>query len=123
MSTTEEFIKYVGRYEATFQQYGYFAEAVREVNPQLVFTTGSYGVLPAPGGVVAVGDGSGAHDVLGLSTQQAVRLEYLHAAKPMHKSRSRIGSQLSPKKTTWALIDNFRLPLWPRGVQRAYGSR
>ena len=49
VKTEAEFTKYVDRYETAFQQYGYFAEAVREVSTRFVFTSGSFGSAPGAG--------------------------------------------------------------------------
>jgi len=121
--TTEEFLKYVNRYEATFQQYGYLAEAVREVNPQLVFTTGSYGSSPGAGGrggwPWASIPGRMMHE--GLNTQQAYDWNQTHSSKPMHIVAliDRIRSY-HPKKRTWALVDNYQFLFGREAFQRAY---
>jgi len=109
VKTQAEFMKYVERYEVSFQQYGYFAEAVREVNPRLVFTTGSFGSAAGTGGRGGWPWASIPGRVLteGLPVQQAFDGNELHAAKPMHgvALADRLHSYF-PKKPTWALIDN-----------------
>ena len=117
-----EFIKYVGRYDTSFEQYGYFAEAVRDVNPALVFTTGSFGSSPGAGGRGGWPWASvpGRPIFEGLNTQQAYDWNELHAALPMHLVAlvDRLRSYW-PEKRTWALVDNFKLLYGREAWQRA----
>ena len=123
VKTTEDFVKYVSRYDATFQQYGYFAEAVREVNPQLVFTTGAYGSSPGAGGRGGWPWASMPARMIheGLNTQQAYDWNNLHSSKPMHNVAltDRVRSY-HPAKRTWALVDNFQFLFGREAFQRAY---
>ncbi|MHA3774033.1 hypothetical protein ACXR0O_21100 [Verrucomicrobiota bacterium sgz303538] len=119
---TAEFIKYVARYESTFRQYGYFAEAVKDVDPRLVFTTGSFGSAAGAGGRGGWPWASipGRPIFEGLPVQQAYDWNELHAAKPLHLVAllDRLRSY-SPRKKTWALVDNSRLLYGREAFQRA----
>jgi hypothetical protein len=109
VKTELEFTKYVDRYETSFQQYGYFAEAVREVSPRFVFTSGSFGSAPSSGarGGWPWASIPGRTLSEGLPVQQAFDANETHAAKPLHclALADRLRSYF-PKKTTWALLDN-----------------
>ncbi len=122
VKTQAEFTKYVERYEVSFQQYGYFAEAVREVSPRLVFTTGSFGSAPGTGARGGWPWASIPGRVLaeGLPVQQAFDWNDLHASKPLHcvALADRLHSYF-PKKPTWALIDNHHFLYGREAWQRA----
>ncbi|HEV7869350.1 MAG TPA: hypothetical protein VGO90_16805, partial [Chthoniobacteraceae bacterium] len=122
VATQAEFIKYVERYENAFRQYGYFAEAVREVDTQLVFTTGSFGSAPGTGGRGGWPWASLPGRVIaeGLTTQQAYDWNETHAAKPLHNVAliDRLRSY-HPQKRTWALLDNFQFLHGREAWQRA----
>ena len=119
---TSEFLKYAARYDATFQQYGYFAEAVRVVNPKMVFTTGSFGSSPGPGarGGWPWASMPGRAMFEGLNIQQAYDWNQLHAAKPLHNVAltDRLRSYW-PEKPTWALLDNDKFLYGREAYQRA----
>ncbi len=123
VKTMDEFIKYVQRYDASFRQYGYFAEAVREVDPGMIFTTGSFGSSPGQGGRGGWPWASipGRDMFGGFETQQAYDWNELHSSKPMHNVAlvDRLHSY-SPAKTTWTIIDNFRFLFGREPMQRAY---
>ncbi len=123
VQNTEEFIKYVRRYETSFRQYGYFAEAVREVDPALVFTTGSFGSSPGNAGRGGWPWGSmpGRNMSEGLTTQQVYDWNELHSSKPLHNVAliDRLHSY-SPAERTWTIIDNFRFLFGREAMQRAY---
>lgn len=112
VKTEAEFTKYVDRYETAFQQYGYFAEAVREISPRFVFTSGSFGSAPSTGarGGWPWASIPGRTMSEGLSVQQAFDANALHAAKPLHclALADRLRSYF-PKKITWGLLDNHFL--------------
>jgi hypothetical protein len=122
VKTQAEFTKYVERYEISFQQYGYFAEAVREVSPRLVFTSGSFGSAPGTGGRGGWPWASIPGRVLteGLPVQQAYDSNETHAAKPLHCVAlvDRLHSYF-PKKSTWALLDNHHFLYGREAWQRA----
>jgi hypothetical protein len=122
VNSTAEFIKYVGRYDVSFEQYGYFAEAVRDVNPGLVFTTGSFGSSPGAGGRGGWPWASlpGRPMFEGLNVQQAYDWNELHAALPLHNVAllDRLRSYW-PQKRTWALLDNFKFLYGREAWQRA----
>ena len=122
VKTMAEFTKYVERYEVSFQQYGYFAEAVRDVNPRLVFTTGSFGSAPGLGGRGGWPWASIPGRALseGLSVQQAYDANETHAAKPLHcvALADRLHSYF-PKKPTWALLDDHHFLYGREAWQRA----
>jgi hypothetical protein len=121
-----DFLKYTGRYDASFQQYGYFAEAVREAAQGHVFTTASFGSAPGdaarggwPGGTVP-----GRIIFQNVDTQQAYDWNATHAAKPLHNVAltDRLRSY-APRTRTWSLLDDFRLlhgrEAWQRSVALA----
>ena len=122
VKTTAEFLRYADRYHAVFQQYGYFAEAVREVDPALVFTTGSFGSAPGEGarGGWPWASFSGRSIFSGLNTQQAYDWNAKRAAKPLHNVAltDRLRSY-APTKRTWALLDNSNLLHGREPMQRA----
>jgi len=120
--TTLEFVKYVEHYETSFRQYGYFAEAVREVDPGLIFTSGSFGSSPGGGGRGGWPWASIPGRIMfeGLATQQAYDWNQLHSSKPLHNVAlvDRLRSY-APKKRTWALLDNFQFLFGREAFQRA----
>lgn len=120
--TVEEFLKYVGRYDAAFQEYTYFGEAVREAAGRLVFTSGAYGSSPGQGarGGWPWGSLPGRAIFSGLNVQQAYDLNQTRAAKPMHNVAltDRLNSYWD-KKTTWSLVDNFQFLYGREAYQRA----
>ena len=122
VKTEVEFTKYVDRYETSFQQYGYFAEAVREISSRFVFTSGSFGSAPSAGArggwPWASIPGRTLSD--GLPVQQAFDANETHAAKPMHcvALADRLHSYY-PKKPTWALLDNHYFLYGREAWQRA----
>ncbi len=122
VKTQAEFVKYVVRFEAAFRQYGYFGEAVREVDPRLVFTTADFGSGPGPGarGGWPWASLSGRAMFEGLTTQQAYDWNDTHAAKPLHNVAlvDRLHSYNARSKT-WALLDNYRFLYGREGWQRA----
>ena len=122
VKTQLEFVKYVERYDATFHQYGYFAEAVREVDPALIFTTASFSSSPGAGGRGGWPWGSlpGRLIFEGMATQQAYDWNETHAAKPLHNAAltDRMRSYY-PQKRTWALLDNFKFLHGREAWQRA----
>jgi hypothetical protein len=122
VKTEVEFTRYVEHYDTSFREYGYFAEAVREINPGLTFTTGSYGSSPGTGGRGGWPWASIPGRVMfqDLVTQQAYDWNETHASKPLHNVAlvDRIRSY-SPKKKTWTIIDNFRLLYGRETFQRA----
>ncbi|MGB8165972.1 MAG: hypothetical protein WCF18_00670 [Chthoniobacteraceae bacterium] len=120
--TQEEFVKYVSRFEAAFRQYGYLGEAVREVDPRLVFTSANFGSGLGPGarGGWPWASLSGRAMFEGLATQQAYDWNDTHAAKPLHNMAlvDRLHSYNARSKT-WALLDNFRFLYGREPWQRA----
>ena len=120
--TTQEFIKYVEHYETSFRQYGYFAEAVHEVDPALVFTTGSFGSSPGSGGRGGWPWASTPGRIMfeGLATQQAYDWNQRHSSKPLHNAAlvDRLRSY-TPKKRTWTILDNFQFLFGREAYQRA----
>lgn len=117
-----EFVKFVGRHEAAFRQYGYFGEAVKEVDPRLVFTSANFGSgagLGARGGWPWASL-SGRAMFEGLTTQQAYDWNDTHAAKPLHNVAlvDRLHSYNARSKT-WALLDNYRYLYGREAWQRA----
>ncbi len=111
VKTQLEFVKYVEHYDTTFHQYGYFADAVRAVDPALIFTTGSYSSSPGTGGRGGWPWASLSSRLIfeGLAVQQAHDWNETHAAKPLHNVAltDRMRSYF-PQKRAWSLLDNFK---------------
>jgi hypothetical protein len=122
VDTAAEFLKYVERYDASFQQYGYFAEAVREAGRAPIFTTASFGSSPgdAARGGWMTGTVPGRLMFQGVDTQQAYDWNATHAAKPLHNVAliDRLRSY-TPRTRTWALLDDYRLLYGREAWQRA----
>jgi hypothetical protein len=122
VKTAVEFTKYVDRYETSFQEYAYFADAVREIGSRFVFTTGSFGSAPSAGARGGWPWGSIPGRTLsdGLPVQQAYDANETHAAKPLHclALTDRLRSYY-PKKPTWALLDNHFYLYGREAFQRA----
>lgn len=122
VKTQADFVKFVVRYENAFRQYGYFGEAVREVDPRIVFTSANFGSGPGPGarGGWPWASLSGRAMFEGLTTQQAYDWNDTHAAKPLHNVAlvDRLHSYNARIKT-WALLDNFRFLYGREAWQRA----
>lgn len=120
--TTEEFLKYVGRYDAAFQEYAYFAEAVAEASRRLVFTSGAFGSSPGVGarGGWPWGSLPGRAMFTGLNVLQAYDWNQTRAAKPMHNVAltDRLSSYWQ-KRTTWSLLDNYQFLYGREAYQRA----
>ncbi len=122
-SNVKEVVDYLKRYDETYTDMGYFAQAVKEVDPNAMVTCGMFG--SSPGGLGRggwpMGSIPGKPLFSGLNVQQAYDWNEVDSSKPMHNVAllDRLRSY-DPKKTTWALIDNFAL-LFDRGLrQRAY---
>jgi hypothetical protein len=120
--TTPEFEKYQARYEICFRQYGYFAEAVRQAGPRLVFTTGSFGSSPGPGARGGWPWASIPGRVMfeGLGVTQAYDWNQRHASKPLHNVA--LSDRLTsywPKVANWSLIDNTQFLFGREAYQRA----
>ena len=122
VKTVAEFAKYLQRYDTSFRQYGYFAEAVRDVDPRLVFTTASFGSSPGNGGRGGWPWASLPGRVMfeGLNVKQAFDWNLAHASKPMHNVAlvDRLESY-TPGGKTWALLDNCQLLFGREAYQRA----
>lgn len=123
VKTEAEFLRHVSRYDNAFRQYGYFAEAVREADPQQVFTTASFGSSPGAGarGGWPWASVPGRMMFDGLRVQQAYDANTLHSSKPMHLVAllDRLRSY-QPTTPTWALVDNYKLFFGREAMQRAY---
>ena len=117
-----DFTRYVERYDNAFRQYGYFAEAVRDVNPGLTFTTASFGSSAAAGGRGGWPWATVPGRVMfeGLKVQQAYDAGSTHSSKPMHLVAllDRLRSY-QPNTATWALVDNYKLFFGREAQQRA----
>jgi hypothetical protein len=118
----DEFLKYVGRYDAAFQEYAYLGEAVREASGRLVFTSGAFGSSPGLGarGGWPWGSLPGRAVFTGMNVQQAYDLNQTHAAKPLHNVAltDRLNSYWD-KKPTWSLLDNNQFLYGREAYQRA----
>lgn len=121
--TQAEFTRFVERYDTAFRQYGYFAEAVREVSPGMTFTTATFGSSPGAGarGGWPWATLPGRIIFEGLKVQQAFDAGTAHSSKPMHLAAliDRLKSY-QPKTPAWALVDNYKLFFGREGMQRAY---
>ncbi len=109
---TKSFTDYITRYNETFRNYGYFAQAVKAVDPSLAMTTGSFGSSP---GVGARGGwnwatipGKEMHEEI--PVQSAYDWNELDTSKPLHQVAllDRLKSY-NPVKPTWSLQDDFSL--------------
>jgi len=122
VKTELEFTRYVEHYDTSFREYGYLAEAVREINQGLTFTTGSFGSSPGVGGRGGWPWASIPGRVMfqDLVTQQAYDWNETHASKPLHNVAlvDRLRSYF-PNKKTWTIVDNFRLLFGRESFQRA----
>jgi hypothetical protein len=122
-ASVREFLDYITRYDETFKQYGYFANAVREVDPNLKFFNGSFGSSPGVGGrggwPWASIPGAPMHE--NLSVMQAYDWNELSSSKPMHLPAliDRLKSYY-PQKAAWGLVDDFKLFFGREARQRAY---
>ena len=116
-----EFLDYIARYDQTFRMYGYFADAVREINPAETFVIGSYGSSPGVGGrggwPWATIPGKPMHERL--DTLQTYDWNELAGDKPLHNVAliDRLQSYY-PGKPTWAILDDFKLLLGREARQR-----
>ncbi len=122
VKTTAEFLKYADRFDASFQEYSYVAEAVREVSPGAIFTTASFGSTAGAGARGGWPSGSvpGRAFFQGLTTQQAYDWNDKHAAQPLYNVAliDRLHSY-TPKKRTWALLDDYHFLYGREPFQRA----
>ena len=118
-----EFMGYIQAYDKTFERYGYFARALREVAPHLSLTTGSYGSSP---GVGARGGWPWAtiparpmHDAIPLLT--AYDWNEQPSTKPMHLEAllDRLHSEY-PDRPLQALVDDFGLLMTRETRQKSY---
>jgi hypothetical protein len=118
-----EFTRHVERLDIAFRQYGTFAEAVRSVDPRLVFTTASFGSSPGAGARGGWPWASVPGRVMfeGTGLQQAYDKNTLHSSKPMHLVAliDRLRSY-APERPTWALVDNANLFFGAESMQRAW---
>lgn len=117
----KDFVAYLQRYDATFQQYGQFQARLHEVDPALTLTTGSYGSQP---GVLAQGGwpcGSinGEPIFQGLDVLQSYDWDETDAEKPLHNLAlmDRLRSWY-PDKPAWMLLDDFFLKFGREARQR-----
>jgi hypothetical protein len=120
--TQREFVDYIRRYNATFAQLGYFAQAVRAVHPNAVFTTGSFGSSPGVGGRGGWPWASiPATMYRDVPVQTAYDWNERGASKPLHNVAliDRLRST-DPDKPTWTIIDDFGLFFGREARQRAY---
>lgn len=122
-ANTKAFTDYIERYNDTFRNYGYFAQAVKAVDPGLAMTTGSFGSSP---GVGARGGwnwatipGKEMHEEIPVQT--AYDWNELKTSKPLHQVAllDRLKSY-NPVKTTWALQDDFSLFFGKEDREKTY---
>ena len=118
-----EVIDFIAKYDQTFTDFDYFTQALKEVDPAAMTTCGMFG--SSPGGCARggwpIGSMPGKPIFSGLDVQQAYDWNELQSSKPLHNVAllDRLRSY-DPRKTTWALIDDFKLHM-DRGLrQRAY---
>lgn len=116
--TAEEFFKFTDRLTTSFRQYGYFSEALREIDPQLVFTTASFTSAGRGGWPGASLPGRVMSEAL--SVQQAFDANDQHGGRPLQcvALTDRLRSYF-PAKRTWALLDNFQFRYNRESWQRA----
>ena len=122
-STARDFLDYVARYDQAFARYGYLGQAVQEVNPKLMTTSGSFGSAPGVGarGGYDWGTPPGREMFSGLSTLQTYDWNEQSSSKPMQNVAlmDRLKSYY-PDKPGWALLDDFHLFFGRAPMQRAY---
>ena len=122
-STARDFLDYVGRYNQAFAHYGYLGEAVQEINPKLITTSGSFGSAPGVGarGGYNWGTAPGREMFSGLSTLQTYDWNEQSSSKPL-QNVALMDRLLSyyPDKPGWALLDDFHLFFGRAPMQRAY---
>lgn len=122
-ASQKQFLDYIARFDSAFQKNGeYFGRAVREVNPNLVITSGSYGSEPGVGG--RGGHWStmpGKAMFEGLPVTQAYDWDESDVVKPLQKVAltDRLKSYF-PDKPAWSLLDDFRLKFGRETMQRQY---
>jgi hypothetical protein len=122
-SNVKEVVDYLAKYDETFTDFDYFDKGLKEVDPKALATCGMFG--SSPGGLGRggwpAGSMPGKQIFSGLDVQQAYDWNEDTSTLPMHNVAllDRLRSY-DPKKTTWALIDDFALHM-DRGLrQRAY---
>ena len=122
-STARDFLDYVARYDQAFAHYGYLGQAVQEVSPTLLTTSGSFGSAPGVGarGGYDWGTPPGREMFSGLSTLQTYDWNEQSSSKPMQNVAlmDRLKSYY-PDKPGWALLDDFHLFFGRAPMQRAY---
>lgn len=118
-----KFLAYIHRYNRTWRQYGYFAQAVKKVDPRLMFTTGSFGSAPGVGGRGGFPWASIPARPMehGVPVLMAYNWNELNSARPLSNVAlvDRLRSDY-PRRPIWSLIDNFRLFMGRQAQQRAY---
>jgi hypothetical protein len=121
--TQKDFISYIDKYDESFKQYSYFNNAVRTINNNLIFTTGSFGSSPGVGGrggwPWASIPGNAMNDKV--SIQTAYDWNEQSSSKPMQNVGliDRLHSY-NPDKTTWTIVDDFGLFFGRETLHRAY---
>ena len=122
-SHVREVVDFIAKYDETFTDFAYFDQALKEVDPAAIATCGMFG--SSPGGLARggwpMGSIPGKPIFSGLDVQQAYDWNEYISSKPLHNVAllDRLRSY-DPNKTTWALIDDFKLHM-DRGLrQRAY---
>lgn len=122
-STVKAFQDYIARYNRAFEQYGYFDVAVREVDPAVSATTGSYGSSPGVGGRGGYPWATIPAKSLfsELSLIQVYDWNEVPASKPMHNvALIDRAKSYYPDKRLQTLIDDFGLFFGREARQRAY---
>ena len=123
LSTAKDFENYIARYNQSFAHYGYLGEAVQEVNPNLMMTSGSFGSAPGVGarGGYNWGTVPGREMFSGLPILQTYDWNEQSSSKPLHNVAlmDRLKSYY-PDKPGWALLDDFHLFFGRAPMQRAY---
>lgn len=118
-----KFLAYIHRYNRTYRQYGYFARAVKSVDPRLMFTTGSFGSAPGMGGRGGFPWASIPARPMeyGVPVLMAYNWNELSSARPLSNVAlvDRLRSDF-PHRPIWSLIDNFKLFMGRQAQQRAY---
>ncbi|MEI6520071.1 MAG: LamG domain-containing protein [bacterium] len=121
--TQKDFINYIDRYDESYKQYGYFNNAVKTINDNLMFTTGSFGSSPGVGGSGgwpwASIPGNTMEDKV--SIQTAYDWNEQSSSKPIQNVAliDRLHSY-NPDKPTWSIVDDFGLFFGRESLHRAY---
>ncbi len=120
-ASQRDFVSYLRTYDRTFEQFGAFAERVREVDPGLAVTTQSYGSAPGVGssGGWPWATIPGREMFARMPVLQTYDWDETDAERPLHNlaEADRLRSW-HPDKPLWMLHDDFFLKYGRQARQR-----